>query len=63
MKDLNIINAEQLVKTEIDAAYKLDKKAVAIGTQVKAYDTKQGQLRTKVRKSLATLSLDGKKHD
>ena len=60
MKDLNIINAEQLVKTEIDAAYKLDKKAVAIGTQVKAYDTKQGQLRTKVRKSLATLSLDGK---
>ena len=60
MKDLNIINVEQLVKTEIDAAYKLDKKAVAIGTQVKAYDTKQGQLRTKVRKSLATLSLDGK---
>ena len=60
MKDLNIINAEQLVKTEIDAAYKLDTKAVAIGTQVKAYDTKQGQLRTKVRKSLATLSLDGK---
>ena len=60
MKDLNIINAEQLVKTEIEKAYKLDKKAVSIGTQVKAYDTKQGQLRTKVRKSLATLSLDGK---
>tara|TARA_R110002020_G_scaffold24191_3_gene79759 strand:+ start:599 stop:1273 length:675 start_codon:yes stop_codon:yes gene_type:complete len=59
MKDLNI-NAEQLVKTEIDTAYKLDKNAVAIGTQVKAYDTKQGQLRTKVRKSLAKLSVDGK---
>ena len=60
MKDLININAEQLVKTEIEKAYKLDKKAVSIGTQVKAYDTKQGQLRTKVRKSLATLSLDGK---
>jgi hypothetical protein len=59
MENLNI-NVEQLVKTEIDTAYKLDKKAVSIGTQVKAYDTKQGQLRTKVRKSLATLSVDGK---
>jgi hypothetical protein len=60
MKDLNTINAEQLVKTEIEKAYKLDKNAVSIGTQVKAYDTKQGQLRTKVRKSLAKLSEDGK---